>query len=635
MDMRMLDKGFFTGINYWASKNAMNMWHDFDEASVERDMVELKNVGVTCLRVFPLWHDFQPLTAIHQTDGAYEYRFGEDVRPDTEAGEAGVSEEACVLFEKFCALAEKHGLTLIVAMITGQMSSRMYAPPAFLGKDYLADPTVIKWQLRFVKYFVNRMKSQKCIVGWDLGNEVNTMFDAKRNHADQFYVWSAGIANQIRACDPGRPVVSGIDRSGIETDPSNYKTIGEFCDVHTTHPYNIFLTQQHPVRSAAPILDLPFKCRLGEDISKVPTFVQEFGAIGYQTCSYRAEAEFYRACMFASLFHGCHGVMYWCAFDQGHLNMTPYSWNNIGSDYGFFDKDMQAKPIAEENAAFHSVLAKLPGAELPKHKTDAVMLIPRDDGGTSLDALRAAYMLAKRANFDVSFSYAMDAIPDSPLYILPSLNTNRTLPKHRLDALLEKVENGAVLYVSMGEALFRRFPELFGLTIASRRVEKRERKLQLNGETLPVTSNATLIAEDTTNCTVLARDENGIPMFTEHDFGKGKVFLLTAPLEDDLATRAEPFWCDAPAKYEMVYETLAAAANVQRMAKVDNAHITLTEHPTEDGAYVCALNCTDKAQSGKITLPEGVKLVAVHGELPVDGVLTLGACDGAIFRVEK
>lgn len=203
----MVNNEFFTGINYWDSKNAINMWSAFDEETIENDMKLMKNAGITHLRVFPLWSVFQPLNALYGPSDVYEYTFGEEPLPDTAAGRAGVSEEACQKFETFCDIAEKYGMKLIVAMITGHMSFRTYNPPAFDGKELLTDPTVIKWQLRFVRYFVERFKCKKVIIGWDLGNETINMPGIRGKNRDAFYVWCSIISYAIKTCDKDRPVM--------------------------------------------------------------------------------------------------------------------------------------------------------------------------------------------------------------------------------------------------------------------------------------------------------------------------------------------------------------------------------------------------------------------------------------------
>lgn len=101
---------FFTGINYWASHAAIHMWSQWNAAAVKSDFEKLHDAGVTALRVFPLWPVFQPITALRTPGSVYEYRFGEMPLPDTEAGRAGVSEEACAHFDEFCDLAEQLSL---------------------------------------------------------------------------------------------------------------------------------------------------------------------------------------------------------------------------------------------------------------------------------------------------------------------------------------------------------------------------------------------------------------------------------------------------------------------------------------------------------------------------------------------
>ncbi|UKI37221.1 MAG: hypothetical protein L6V93_03290 [Clostridiales bacterium] len=72
----------------------------FKPDSIENDFKILCGAGITHLRVFPLWSVFQPLKALYGPSDVYEYGFGEESLPDTDAGRAGVSEEACEKFEK-------------------------------------------------------------------------------------------------------------------------------------------------------------------------------------------------------------------------------------------------------------------------------------------------------------------------------------------------------------------------------------------------------------------------------------------------------------------------------------------------------------------------------------------------------
>lgn len=634
--MDRISDSFFTGINYWASKNAIKMWEDFDEASIENDLKLLNEAGITHLRVFPLWSTFQPLTAEYSFVGAYEYRFGDSPLPDTEAGRAGVSEEACEKFERFCALAEKYDMKLIVGLITGHMSFGIFAPPAFGGRSHLIDPTVIKWQIRFIKYFVKRFKNEKQIVGWDLGNEVTGLSASYNYTPDQFYVWCSLVAETIRSCDGTRPVVSGMgdpSKNMIENGRGTLKEMSEICDIHTYHPYNCFSTQTDPLCSMKPILDLSFKCRLSEDIGGKPTFVQEFGSIGYITCSYKSEAEFYRAALLSSLANGGHGVMWWCAFDQGKLAFPPYDWNNRGSDYGFFDADCNPKPIVEENKRFKKLLSKLPERKLPPHGKDGVIIVPRDDGDANEHTLRAAYILGKQANLDLGFAYALDKIPKSELYIMPSLRQPMSIPKRRLDEVLENVRNGSVLYVSVGAAYFRSVPELFGVVFESREEGFSAKKMEFSGNELPMNADASFTVESV-SAEVLGRDSDGTPLFFKNKYGKGYIYFLTCPVEKYLAGKKGAFYNDGGLDYSVIYRELAKTAGVKRIADSDNRFVRLTEHRiNDDEYYVFAINYSNREQSAEISLSSDFTVETVFGPDMQNGKVTLDVCDGALYKL--
>ena len=634
---QMFEKRFFTGINYWGSKDAINMWENFDRESVENDIRLLSEVGVTHLRVFPLWPVFQPLYGIYGFRGVYEYTFkdGEEL-PSTEAGRAGVSEEACLKFEEFLEICGKYNMKLIVAVITGHMSFRTYNPPAFDGKMLLTDPTVIKWQLRFVKYFVSRFKNSSSIVAWDLGNEVENL-PSDATNPDAFYVWCDTIGNAIRLSDGTRPVISGLARTEFGNMPVSFRMIEDTCDLHTVHPYNIFQSSADPLVSQRPILDLSYRCKIAEDLAKTPTFVQEFGAIGYTNCSKKTEADFYRASLYTSLAHGCHGVMWWCAFDQGMHNYPPYRWNAIGSDYGFFDKDLGKKPVAEENVKFKKNLESIENGVLPPHRCDGVILVPRCERTSDElnEVIRASYILAKRANLDVSFADVLDEIPDAPFYIFPSLKYNKTITKSKLDVLLEKVKNGAVLYLSLDTALLRGLPDFTGVSIAYREDVSEVRHVDFGDGTLPIFTNKLLTVESA-EAEVIATDKDAGGVFFKYKYGDGLVYLLTMPLEAYLATRRGAFFKENEPNYDRIYREIAKAADTKRLIDSDSPFVRLTEHPvSEDECYAMAINYSNKAQAVRLTLKDGYGVSTVFGSTVKDGTLEIGANDATLLKLVK
>jgi len=624
---------FFTGINYWSSENSINMWSDFNAKSVERDFKLLKDAGITHLRIFPVWPVFQPLHAIYGPGDVYEYTFSDEKPlPNTPAGKAGVSEDACKIFECFCSLAEKYDLKLIVALITGHMSFRTYVPPAFEGKELLSDPTIIKWQRKFVIYFVTRFKNSKSIVAWDLGNEPDNLPGAKCS--DAFYLWCSIISDSIRMCDNSRPVISGLAESSVERGKSNLRTIADTCDINTTHPYNIFQTSSEPLTTIKPVLDLAIRCKFSEDIGNIPTFVQEFGSTGYMNCSYKTEADFYRGCLFTALAHGCHGTMWWCAFDQGHLDYPPYRWNNIGSNYGFFDNNLNEKPIVSENKTFKKLLSTLPGGKLPPHTTCGTVIVPRDDGNMNMDILKNAYILSKQANTDINFSYALDPVPYSPLYIMPCYNGNHSITKQCLDQILDNVKKGSVLYISADTGFLRQIPEITGVNISYREQIDEIKKIRLNGEVLPIKTQFFYKTEKS-NAETIATDENGEGVFFRYKYGNGFVYFLTLPLESFLSNKRGVFFKEKQPNYSIIYKELIKAAGIKRFCDSDNKFIRLTEHIIDENSlYVVAINYNNKVETAEISVKDCYLTESVWGTID-NNVITLRENDGVIFKLKR
>lgn len=621
------NRTFFVGINYWASDTAINMWSDWNEKTVEEDFKRLADAKIEYLRVFPLWSVFQPISAIHTNSFVNEYRMGEHPLPDTEAGRAGVSEEACEKFGRMCALAKKYGLKLIVGLITGHMSYRYYTPPALQGKNLVSDPTAVKWEIRLVKYLVKRFKNEEAIAGWDLGNECCNFAST----SDMSYVWTAAIANTIKSVDAHRPVITGFDHMPNAKKPFNLLEIGEHTDINTVHPYHIFSTPDVPLTSMYSILDAAFRCSLYSGISGLPTFIQEVGSTGYANCSEKTESEFYRALLYSAWARNCYGVMWWCAFDQGHMEYAPYDWNNIGSNYGFFRKDGAPKPIVEENKKFVQFLSELPFDSLPPAQKDGIIIVT-EDGEEANDILRTAYCLSAQANLNVGFIHASQKIPDSKLYIMPSIDNHHAISKRRLEELLEKVKNGSTLYLSLGKALFRTIPEMTGLTIAYRDGCTAEEHITLGAERLTVKPDYKYVAESCA-AEVMARGGDGRPVLVKNNYGKGKIYFSTVPIEKYLAQHKNMLLKDGGNYYEW-YRCISCESKTGRAMDIRSKAICLTEHQTrENERYAVILNCSPAPAIAEFSIGDQWRIDKVYTGSVCARTIRLPQCAAAVIRL--
>ena len=625
----MLPEHFFVGANYWASNAGTFMWRNWDEKVVEEDFRRLSANGLEVLRVFPLWSDFQKLTDHLTCAGEHrEFRYGEDPLPDTFEGKAAMDPVMLERFHTMCRLASKYGLKLIVGLLTGWMSGRLYAPPALEHRNLLTDPVAIKWEVQFVRCFVRNLKDEPAIAAWDWGNECNCL--AKAENETRMWVWGQTITSAILQEDRSRLVISGLHTAVSK----QVKAVGEVCDMLTTHPYPAFTPHCDVdyIDSFRSAFHAAIQTRWMADIGRKPAFVEEIGSFGPTITSDRIGGLYARNALWNCYAHSCIGFLWWCANDQYELEHTPYDWNSMERELGVIKLDGTPKPILDEMNVFGKLAAANP---LPPHRTQAVVL-----QCTEGDHWGTAYMtalLAKQAGIDVVFYDGLDELPESDLYILPSVVGTQLFPRHRYLAILEKVKAGATLYFSSGYCGILPFGgfgteiETIGRTSTCGRIISAENGLDLT------VARTFAIRTGETSARVLARDEEGRPVFTCADYGKGKMIFLSMPLERSLMDLTGAFGEGAP-DYAQIYRLIAREAGIKRVVESCDPLVTLTEHPLANGG--CAVVAVNNSGKDKVFAPviaEGAVVEkVVNGEETADGIL-LSAHGGAILylRTQK
>ena len=442
---------FYTGCNYWASNAGMYMWRRWDPKAVEKDIAELSRNGVNIMRVFPLWPDFQPLTRM-LGGGGTDRGLAQNDGPLQNA--AGVDEEMMRRFRFMCDVSQKHDVKLVVGLVTGWMSGRLFVPPAFEAKNVLLDAEVMTWQTRFVRHFVREMKDHPAILGWDLGNECNCMA-GKDIGPYESWMWLNTIASAIRAEDATRPVVSGMHGcSNVKSDRWNLSFQGELMDELTTHPYPLFTPYcaKDPFNTMRSETHPAAESLLYWGLSGKHCFVEEAGDLGRCTGSPERSAANARCAMFTSWANGLGAYVWWCGFDQQHLDFPPYTWNAVERELGLFTRDYEPKPVLRAMGAFRKFLAELPPeiAKLPPRQVDAVVLV--SDRERAWASAFGAYLLARQAGFDVAYADAErpEAAPKAKLYILPSGDSVDPYSYEAWLGALAKADAGATLFISKG-----------------------------------------------------------------------------------------------------------------------------------------------------------------------------------------
>ena len=617
------------GVNYWDSKSGTDMWKNFDRTVIEDDLRALSEIGVKALRVFPNWRDFQPVCALHAWRGNFkEYRLTEDRMPENEFFLEPVMLDR---FRVFCDIAQSYRLTLIVGIVTGWMSGRLFCPPALEGKNLIRDPEALMLQDKFIRGFVRAMKDHPAIEAWELGNETNCLGVAST--AAESYVWVMSVVNAVRAEDQSRPVYSGMH--GLSADPAAPWSIaqqGELTDMLTCHPYPSptvggDVDPADRLRTTIiPTVQLAYYAGL----SGKPAMIEEQGTFSDMLINRQGAADFMRVNLWSGWANGSKGYFWWCGMEHLHLTKPPYTWSMIERELGIVDAEKNPKPVGTEMKRMSALLETLPA--LPEKETDAVCVLSREQD-TWANAV-SAYILAKQAGFELELRASSQPIPKGKrLYLLPSVTGWASLYKECYDSLLaEAAENGATLYISVASGLLCEFERVTGLRSDGMEQMPGAHRgtFVFDGETLtlPIEYQKKFLLHPL-DAEVLASDETGNPLLSLHSFGKGKIYLLGFPMEDMLWRKPQIYCADNAPAYYRIYREIAAEILSEKPLTAKNPQIGLTLHPCKDGTYyaVC-INYSEKEQNACLKIADGWMMTSLYGDAE-----KIPKCSAAVLRL--
>ncbi len=630
---------YILGCNYWASHAGTNMWKDWRPDVVELDLEQISEAGMQVIRVFPLWPDFQPIYQFYSSEGSLkEIRFETGSLPGSGPGKDGMSVEAMAHFRQFADLAQKHNIKLVVGLVTGWMSGQLFVPQALEGCKILSDPTSIMWQVKMVRNMVREFKDHPAILAWDLGNECNVMEDVENSQTA--YVWTASITNAIRAEDQTHIVISGMHSLSSGSDAKwKIQDQAELNDLLTTHPYPFWTphTNQDPANTIRTIMHSAAETRMYSDIGGKPCLVEETGIMGPMEANELSTAAFLRSILFNNWAQDCHGLLWWCAYDQNQLNFPPYEWAAVERDLGLFRNDRSPKPVVEEIIKFRNFLDGLPFESLPERKKEAVCILT--DGQDQWGVAYSSFILAKQAGFDIEFQHGNQPIKDASLYLLPSIKGLSLINRTDWLKILDKVKEGAILYVSLDQGFLSHFLEPAGIeVVTSQNRNSLVNFISKDGSIKPFSMNAgRKLKIKTTTAKVLAHEIDKNPLFTVNSYGKGKIFFLAIPLEMNLTNTPGAF-TENLAEYWKIYQTISNEVIARnRIVTKNDPFVGITEHDFSATKKVIVLVNYKSIDSDVILkVKDGWKFEkALYGELPVKSFTKLKANDAGVYLLKK
>ncbi len=593
---------FILGCNYWASNAGADMWRFFDENVIRKDIAILAEHGIKYMRVFPNWRDFQPVEPMTSEFGkVVDYFMTGDTLP---TNPYYLDDTMMDRFGIFLDICKEYNVKIIVGLITGWMSGRLYTPPAFFGKNVITDPTAQYFEQLFIKGFIERFKDYDIIYAWDLGNECNSMASADRINAVN---WTAMMSNAIKSADPTRPVISGMHSLREERNHSwRITDQAMYNDMLTTHPYPYWINHanvdgQLSVRGT---MHATAETKMYAEIGNKPCMAEEIGAMGPSVSSNENAANFIRLNMFSMLANDATGLMWWCAHEQTMIDAYPYSENMVELELGMIDADYNPKPVLKEMKKFSEFLDNT-DLTLTESYKDAVCILTHGQ-----DTWGAGYMthnLLRKTGLNCRFTFADNELPESELYIMPSINGHHIMHKEKYKELRQRVYDGADLYISNDNGILAEFESLTGLKPIDSSKHLHHGTIDFNGCDIDFSRGRNFTMEPTT-AEVIVCDNEGNPAVSVNRYGKGRVFYVNFPLEINMTDEADSL----DKNRHVIYKSLFDKYIEKHPVTTGEEDVIATYHYTDNGVVVVFINHSENPKKLQLSVKDGYSVKTVY-----------------------
>ena len=375
------------GANYIPSKNWLHSWMDWDEKSVEEDLLACKEIGIDHIRAHVIWPYFQ-------------------------VDQYVINKQAFRNLESFRKVCEKVNMDFCLSVFTGWMSG-MVLIPAWVQciskgnhcEGILSNAEVIKGEKYFLRELTKVIGDCPNFLGFDLGNEITCIAsrDLKltEKQADD---WNCEMLNYCEELVPGK-----LHNNGDDHQPWFMKRyfsreiLANTGAITPLHCYALFTgaLSRFGRQAEESIYLAPFMQELANAYSNDPVnrkyWVQEFGTV---TTDLNEEVfDFLRKSIDAMFTeNNLWGITWWCPHN---ISKNHTSFSEKEYVLGLFDTDNK---ITESGKMFSEMVKKYKtNSILPVNRTSAIAFRDSDmpkpeivDWPTGLKFADATWENAKR-----------------------------------------------------------------------------------------------------------------------------------------------------------------------------------------------------------------------------------------------
>ena len=327
---------FLTGVNYWPRHQGVRLWKDWTPEDIRSQFAEMNRVGLDLARVFLLWEDFQPVREYRGYMSPQEpFARGHASNPDVdiEAQPGYLDPTMLDRFDRMIEFARENDLRLIPTLLVGWMSGTCFEPPHLRGRNIFTDPSMLHYQIVYMRAMADRYKDEPVIYAWDLGNEQNCFQPCASR--DAAWTWTCSLTGALKLHDPNHLVTSGMHSLAhcrLEDHAWMIQDVAEHCDFTTVHPYPGFFEECHEELTHPRTTYLPaWQNRLYEGVGGKPVMCQEFGSLGGSAAREDKAAVYARTVLGSLLANESMGALWWCHTDFTCLDSLPYAVNQMTS----------------------------------------------------------------------------------------------------------------------------------------------------------------------------------------------------------------------------------------------------------------------------------------------------------------
>ncbi len=172
------------GVNYTPSHNWWFCWNDWNPDPIARDLDAIAALGADHLRILLVWPFFQP-------------------------NPKWVSPLHLDRLDQLLTLMGQRRLDALVTVFTGQLSGWYFLPPFNrLSDGFFTDTTMLDAEELFVRELARVLSPHDNVIGFDLGNEINTCWSADTAAGD---AWMSRTFALMNSALPGRMHINGVD----------------------------------------------------------------------------------------------------------------------------------------------------------------------------------------------------------------------------------------------------------------------------------------------------------------------------------------------------------------------------------------------------------------------------------------